>query len=116
MSRFFVACDLGEDLGRVMLGTLHKDRLTLSEIHRFENVPSLEKDAVLWDVAQIYQEMLASLREIGDYEEPVDSISCSSWAADYLLFHSDASFIPPTYHYGGFPAGAGRNESFFSVP
>ena len=99
MSRFYVACDLGEETGRVMLGTLHHEKLTLSEVHRFSNLPVREKDAVLWDAAQIYQEVLVGLREIGGYNEPVDSISCSAWAADYLLFHSDASFIPPTYHY-----------------
>src|ERR1043165_11979 len=110
MSRLFVACELGEQYGRVLLGTLHKERLTVSEIHRFANVPSLEKDAVLWDAAQIYQEVLGGLREIGEYNEPVDSISCTSWAADYLLFHSDASFIPPTYHYSGARTLAGRKE------
>ena len=110
MSRFFVACELGEELGRVMLGTLHKERLTLSEIHRFKNVPAREKDAVLWDIAQLYQETLAGLRAIGAYNEPVDSISCSSWSADYLLFHADASFIPPTYHHGGARTEAGRKE------
>lgn len=115
MSRLFVACDLGEERGRVLLGTLHKERLTVSEIHRFENVPSVEKDAVLWDVAQLYQETLGGLREIGEYNEPVDSISCSSWAADYLLFHSDASFIPPTYHYDAARTVAGRKEVLSKV-
>lgn len=93
-----------------MLGTLHKGRLTMSETHRFENVPTREKDAVLWGIAQLYQETLAGLREIGGYDEPVDSISCSGWAADYLLFHSDASLIPPTYHYRGARTAGGRKE------
>lgn len=115
MNRLFVAVELGEEFGRVMLGTLHKDRLTVSEIHRFDNLPGREKDAVLWDVAQLYQETLAGLREIGDYNEPVDSISCSSWVADYLLFHSDASFIPPTYHYGGARTVQGRKEVLSKV-
>lgn len=115
MSRYFAACELGEELGRVMLGTLHKERLTLSEVHRFENVPAREKDAIRWDIAQLYQETLAGLRAVGAYDEPVESISCSGWAADYLLFHSDASFIPPTYHHGGSRTGAGRKEALAKV-
>ena len=115
MSRFYVACDLGEETGRVMLGTLHHEKLTLSEVHRFSNLPVREKDAVLWDAAQIYQEVLVGLREIGGYNEPVDSISCSAWAADYLLFHSDASFIPPTYNYRSAHTVEGREEILAKV-
>lgn len=116
MSRQFIACDLGEERGRVMLGSLHKEQLTLSEVHRFENVPARGKNAVLWDAAQLYQEVLSGLREIGGYNEPVDGISCTAWAADYLLFHADASFIAPTYHYGGARTGAGRKEVLSRVP
>ena len=110
MSRLFIAVELGEERGRVMLGTLHKDRLTVSEVHRFENVPVREKGSVLWDVGQLYQDTLVGLREVGNYDEPVDSISCSAWAADYLLFHSDASFIPPTYHFRSTRTDEGRKE------
>jgi len=115
MSRLFIACDLGEEVGRVMLGTLHKEQLVMSEVHRFANVATREKDAVLWDAAQLYQEVLAGLREVGGYNEPVDSISCSSWTADYLLFHSDASFIPPTYHYAGARTLEGQKEVLSKV-
>lgn len=93
-----------------MLGTLHKDRLNISEVHRFANVPLREKDAVLWDIAQMYQETLVGLREIGAYEEPVDAISCHSWTGDYLLFHADASFIAPTHHHGDPRTAEGRRE------
>jgi rhamnulokinase len=110
MSRFFAACELREEYGRVLLGTLHKDKLTVSEIHRFPNLPVQEKDAVLWDMAQLYQEVLAGLREIGAYNEPVDSISCSAWTGDFLLFHSDASFIPPSHHFSDPRHAAGRRE------
>jgi rhamnulokinase len=99
MSRLFVAVDLGEELGRVFLGTLHKGQLTISEVHRFHNVPAREKKEVLWDVAQLYQDTLTGLLTVGLYDEPVDGISCTSWGGDYLLFHADASFIPPTHHH-----------------
>jgi rhamnulokinase len=110
MSQLFVACELGEEVGRVVLGTLHKGSLTLSEIQRFENVAAHQKGDVLWDAANLYQQVLAGLREVGAYDEPVAGISCSGWAADYLLFHSDASFIEPTYSHRSARTIAGRNE------
>lgn len=99
MSRLFVAIDLSEELGRVMLGALHKGQLTVSEVHRFHNLPLREKKEVLWDVAQLYQDTLSGLLTVGLYNEPVEGISCTSWGGDYLKFHADASFIPPTLHH-----------------
>lgn len=110
MSRLFVAVDLGEELGRVLLGTLHKGQLTISEVHRFQNIPVREKKDVLWDVAQIYQDTLSGLLTVGLYDEPVDGISCTSWGGDFLLFHADASFIPPTHHHADPRALEGRKE------
>ena len=98
MSRYFVACELGEEQGRVLLGTLHKDNLIISEVRRFPNWPVNEGGSVLWDIDHLYQEMLMGLRDVGVYDEPIESISCTSWSGAYLLFHSDASYIPPTYH------------------
>jgi rhamnulokinase len=115
MSRLFVAVELGEELGRILLGTLHKGQLTVSEAHRFHNVPIRDKKEVLWDVAQIYQDTLSGLLAVGLYEEPVDGISCTSWADAYLLFHSDASFIPPTRHHTDPRIEEGRKEVLAKV-
>ena len=108
MNRLFVACELGEDAGRVVLGTLSRDRLTLNEAARFDNVPAREKDGLLWNIAQMYQDVLAGLQRVGAYDEPVESMSCTAWGGDYLLFHADASFIPPTFHHEDARTAAGR--------
>jgi rhamnulokinase len=99
MSKFYVACDLGAKSGRVMLGTLNQGSLTLSEVRRFQNLPIKEKDSLQWNIPQLYQETLDGLRAVGTYEEAVESISCDSWAADYLLFEADNSLITPAYHF-----------------
>lgn len=116
MNRLFAACDLGEESGRIFLGTLQRDKLTLSEVQRFANAPSREKGEVHWDIAQLYQDTLAGLRAVGLYDEPVDSISCTSWTADYLLFHADASFIPPTFHHSDPRTIAGRKTILSRMP
>jgi rhamnulokinase len=95
MSRFYVACDVGAENGRVSLGTLERDVLTVSEVRRFSNVPVRHKNAVQRDIGGLYQEILEGLRAVGAYDEPADGISCSSWADDYLLFEPDGSLITP---------------------
>ena len=99
-----------------MLGTLNGTDLTLSEARRFHNQPIQEKDSLQWDIPQLYRETLDALRGIGGYEEPVEGISCNSWAADYLLFESDGSLITPTYHHGDPRTKAGMKAVFSKVP
>jgi rhamnulokinase len=110
MNNFYVACDLGAEIGRVMLGTLHDGNLVLSEVRRFQNSTLKEKDSVLWNIPPIYQEILTGLREISTYEETIQSISCYSEAADYLLFEEDGSLNTPIYH-GSDPRGAAEMKS-----
>jgi rhamnulokinase len=113
MSRFYVACDLTEESGRVVLGTLHRDALTVSEVRRFRNEPLQEKHSLYWNIPQLYEEILESLRSVGSYEEPVASISCSSWAGDYLLVEGNGTLIMPTYHHQD-PRAKGVMKAVFS--
>jgi rhamnulokinase len=116
MDNYYIACDLGAEVGRVMMGTLHKGKLTVSEVRSFPNQPVREKDSLQWDIPQIYQEIILALREVSAYEEPLDSISCDSWGGDYLLFESDGSLTRPTYHRNDPRAEAGMKEVLDKVP
>ena len=116
MSKFYVACDLSAESGRVMLGTLNQGSLTISEVRRFQNLPIKDKDSLQWNIPQLYQETLDGLRAIGTYEEAVDGISCDSWAADYLLFEADSSLITPTYHHRDPRTGEGMQKVLSIVP
>ena len=113
MNKLYVACDLGAENGRVMLGTLHRDKLMVSEVRRFPNQPIQEKDSVHWDIPQLYQETLLGLREVSKYDEPVESISCNSWASDYLLFDSSGALMTPTYHHAD-PRNASGMKAIFA--
>ena len=116
MSHYYVACDLRAESSRVMLGSLSQGSLTLSEVRRFQNVPLKDQDSLQWDIPRLYQETLEGLRAVGGYEEAIDSISCDSWAADYLLFESDSSLITPTYHYADPRAREGMQKVLAKVP
>ena len=98
MSHFYIACDLGLHAGRIMVGTLHKQNLTMSEIHHFPIEPVEERKGRQWNIAELYHQVLEGLRASGNYDEPVDSVSCTSWGGDYLLFESDGTLITPAYH------------------
>ena len=98
MDNFYVACELGRENGSVSLGSLHKGKLALCEMRRFQNEPLHQNGSVQWNIPELDRETMQGLRNIGSHEEPVDSISCHSWGADYMLFEPDGTLITPTFH------------------
>ena len=116
MDNLYVACDFGTESGRVMLGTLQKDKLVISEVRRFPNEPSIEKGSLHWNIPQLYQQTMEALREIGGYEENIRSVSCSSWAGDYLVFGSDITLLTPTSRPPEARIAAAMEELFKNTP
>jgi rhamnulokinase len=112
MDNFYVACDLGVTSGKVTLGSLHRGKLNLCEMRRFQNEPIQEKNSLHWDIPHLYHETLEGLRSVGAHEEPVNSISCNAWGSDYMLFESDGTLITPTYHHSDPRTASGMKEVF----
>jgi rhamnulokinase len=98
MSHFYVACDFGVERASVSMGVLHKDELAFSEIRNFSNLPVSDKESLHWNVPELYREALAALKVVGSYDEAISGISCTSWAADYMLFDREGALITPTFH------------------
>jgi rhamnulokinase len=46
---YYIACDLGAESGRVMLGRLEDGRLALEEIHRFPSAAVRVLGSLRWD-------------------------------------------------------------------
>ncbi len=94
----YLACDLGAESGRVMLGTLANDHLTLEEIHRFPNGAIAICDSKRWDVLGLFEELKVGLRKAATRELAVSSASCDSWGVDYVLLHGNEPMLTAPYH------------------
>ena len=99
MATQYLACDLGAESGRLMLGSLTKGKLALEEIHRFPNTPLQVDGSLHWDVPFLFEELKAGLRKVGTRRIPISSISTDGWGVDYTLFDPDGTLISPTFHY-----------------
>ena len=95
----YIACDLGASSGRVILGTLQDDRLTLREMQRFTNSPLNQKERLCWDVPGILDELKAGLSKVGQEGVAVASVSVNSWGVDYVLLDADGGLLSQPYHY-----------------
>ncbi|MSU37030.1 MAG: rhamnulokinase [Pedosphaera sp.] len=99
MISHFLACDLGAESGRLMLGSLVDGRLTLKEIHRWPNTPVKSGDSLHWDFEGLLKELEVGLRGAGALGLSIDGISTDGWGVDYVLFDSQNRLLLPVFHY-----------------
>lgn len=111
-----IACDLGAESGRVMLGTLENGQLSLEEIHRFPNGPVTISGSLHWDVARMFDELKTGLRKAAERGERIASISCDSWGVDYVLLQGSDPFLYPPFHYRDTRTDGGLERAFAVVP
>ena len=65
-----VSVDLGAQSGRVALGRFDGERLAVSTVHRFPNVPVRTRGTLHWDVLRLFDGVLDGLRAAGRDARP----------------------------------------------
>jgi rhamnulokinase len=95
-----VAVDLGAQSGRVALGRFDGERLSVSELHRFPNVPVLTHGTLHWDVLALYAGVLEGLRAAArETGGQVDSVGIDTWGVDFALLDRDRRLIGNPVHH-----------------
>ncbi len=83
---YFLAFDLGASSGRAILGTLEKDKLQLTEIHRFKNQMSQIHGHFYWNIFSLFDELKTGLKKcIAEYKIQPLSFGIDTWGVDYSL-------------------------------
>lgn len=96
----YLAVDLGAESGRVMIGTLHDDKLTLRQAHRFANGPIEENGSLKWDFRTLMSEIKAGLKiAIEQCRGDVAGIGVDSWGVDFGLLDKDGTLLENPYNY-----------------
>jgi rhamnulokinase len=82
----YLAVDLGASSGRVLAGLFDGSRLTLEELHRFENAAVPVADSLHWDVLRLWDEIRRGLRlAAGKFGNRVRSCGIDTWGVDFAL-------------------------------
>ena len=97
--RHYIACDLGAESGRVMLGTLEEGRLEVREAHRFLNGPARIMGTFRWDTLRIFEELKCGLRKVAEQGIAAASVSVDSWGVDYVLTRRGQPQLAMPYNY-----------------
>jgi len=95
----YLACDLGADSGRLMLGSLEAGKISLQELHRFPNGPTKTNGALYWNIEGLFAELKTGLKKAAATQLPIASISTDSWGVDYVLYDERGLIMPPVWCY-----------------
>jgi len=93
------AVDLGAQSGRVALGLLDGERLSVTEVHRFPNIPVQARGTLYWDPLRLFDEIQVGLAQTGTNGSDVTSVGIDSWGVDYGLLDRDGRLIENPVHH-----------------
>lgn len=82
---YYLACDLGIESGRIILGTLAKGQLTLKEIHSFPIKTQRVRGVLCWDLHLLEEDIFAGIEKAAQLDLPISGLSASSWGGDCVL-------------------------------
>lgn len=95
----FLAFDLGASSGRAMLGELDNGRITLHEIHRFDNGGIAINGGLFWNTLGLFNELKTGLRKTLAQVPSLDGIAIDTWGVDYALIDRNGFFAGMPRHY-----------------
>ncbi len=99
MATHYLACDLGADSGRVILGTLDAGKVSLEEVHRFPNGAVKVAGALHWEFDRLLNELKTGMKQAAERKLPIASISTDSWGVDYVIYDERGLPLPPVWCY-----------------
>ncbi len=92
-----LAFDFGASSGRAIIGTFENGKISLEEIHRFENGPVLMNGGFYWDLPKLFHEVKQGLIKAEKYG--YESIGIDTWGVDYALITLDGLLLGNPYNY-----------------
>src|SRR3954462_8454959 len=94
----YLACDLGAESGRVIVGTIEGEKVSLQEIHRFANVPKRDHGSLEWNIPNLILELKEGLRKPAATGLVFESSSSDSWGVDDILVDAEGAIMEPVFH------------------
>ena len=119
-----LAIDLGAESGRLIVGALSgasgAQRLEVTEVHRFDNVPLRQLGESHWDFESIKREIFIGMKAAAQWCQArsmqLSSVGADTWGVDFALLGPDAYLLGPprTYRDARHAAGLAAVDSAMS--
>jgi len=113
----FLAFDLGASSGRAMLGTISKQQLKLTEVHRFENRMVEIDNHFYWNIFSIFDELKTGLKKcVCDFGVQPDSIAIDTWGVDFAFIDKDGMIASLPFAYRDRRTDRAMEEFYKIIP
>lgn len=100
--RAVAAVDLGASSGRVVVGVIDGDGVSVETVHRFPIAARAHDGHLRWPIESIFGEILDGLDRAAERFPHLESIGIDSWAVDYALLDEDGQLLgDPISHRDG---------------
>ena len=99
---YLAAVDLGATSGRVMLGTWSRNRLRLTEAHRFPNAYRELGAHAYWEIGTLWHEVQVGLRRAAaalPRGAKLASVGVDTWGCDHVLLNDAGRLVFPVHAY-----------------
>ncbi len=90
-----LAFDFGASSGRAILACFENSRLSIEEIHRFENNPVMRNGHLCWNFPELLEHVKEGVRRAGS----IDSLGFDTWGVDFGLLDEEGELIEYPVHY-----------------
>jgi rhamnulokinase len=112
----YLAIDLGAESGRAIAGALAGDRLSLTEVYRFENQPVRAPDGLHWDVLRLWREINKGIAAAFQRSMQLDSLGLDAWGVDFALLDRSGALLSNPFHYRDNRTDGILEQAFQRVP
>lgn len=113
----YLALDLGAESGRAIVGALEDEILSLTEVHRFANIPVRLPDGIHWDVLRLWSEIKAGIglasQKCGDR---LAGMGLDTWGVDFGLLDEHGNLLSNPFQYRDSRTDGVMEKAFRRMP
>jgi sugar (pentulose or hexulose) kinase len=97
--KHYLAFDLGASSGRAMLGTVADGKISLQEVHRFENGAVDVDGGLYWNLLGLFAELKRGLAKALETGVELAGMAVDTWGVDFALLDAKGKFAGFPRHY-----------------
>jgi len=94
-----VAIDIGASSGKIVIGEMINEKLSIKEIYRFENSFNIKNGTLYWNIDYLLKEVLKGLQLVKKAGYDRCTVGIDTWAVDYVLLGDDGKRLKEVVSY-----------------
>jgi len=90
----YLAIDIGASSGRHIIGWYENGEIGTEEVYRFSNGIEKKDGHLIWDIEDLYKNVLDGIKKAFKLYPSIESLSIDSWGVDYVLLNGNEEILP----------------------